>query len=168
MAHTSLLRHSFISIAGTGISACFPSTTPFGLALGPDLPRADEPSPGILGLSVCRILTYISLLTPAFSLPCSPPLLTIWLPRACNAPLPLASLQIRSFGANLLVVCASPHPFPLSGNFGTLADDLGCFPFDHGPYHPQSDCRVYYHGIRSLIILSTPGWGHRTFSALPP
>ena len=23
-------------------------------------------------------------------------------------------------------------------------------------------------GIRSLIILSTPGWRHRTFSALPP
>ena len=88
--HTSLLRHSFISIAGTGISACFPSATPFGLALGPDLPRADEPSPGILGLSVCRILTCISLLTPAFSLPCSPPLLPVRLPRACNAPLPLS------------------------------------------------------------------------------
>ena len=70
-----------LPIAGTGISACFPSTTPFGLALGPDLPRADEPSPGILGLSVCRILTYISLLTPAFSLLCAPPLLTIWLLR---------------------------------------------------------------------------------------
>ena len=68
----SLLRHSITCITGTGISACFPSTTPFGLALGPDLPRADEPSPGILGLSVCRILTCISLLTPAFSLPCSP------------------------------------------------------------------------------------------------
>ena len=53
-------------------------------------------------------------------------------------------------------------------HFGTLTGGLGCFPFDHGPYHPQSDCRVYYHGIRSLIILSTPGWGHRTFSALPP
>ena len=38
VAHTSLLRHSFISIAGTGISACFPSTTPFGLALGPTYP----------------------------------------------------------------------------------------------------------------------------------
>ena len=24
------------------------------------------------------------------------------------------------------------------------------------------------YGIRSLIILSTPGWRHRTFSALPP
>ena len=52
--------------------------------------------------------------------------------------------------------------------FGTLAGGLGCFPLDHGPYHPQSDCRVCFLGIRSLIILSTPGWGHRTFSALPP
>ena len=107
MAHTSLLRHSFISIAGTGISACFPSTTPFGLALGPDLPRADEPSPGILGLSVCRILTYISLLTPAFSLPCSPPLLTVWLLRACNAPLPLNS-EVESAAS---VVCLAPVHF---------------------------------------------------------
>ena len=96
-----------LPIAGTGISACFPSTTPFGLALGPDLPRADEPSPGILGLSVCRILTYISLLTPAFSLPCSPPLLTIWLPRACNAPLPLNS-KVESAAS---VVCLAPVHF---------------------------------------------------------
>ncbi len=69
--------------------ACFPSTTPFGLALGPDLPRADEPSPGILGLSVCRILTCISLLTPAFSLLYNPPLLTVRLLLVYNAPLPL-------------------------------------------------------------------------------
>ena len=34
-----LLRpHFFIAIAGTGISTCCPSTTPFGLTLGPDLP----------------------------------------------------------------------------------------------------------------------------------
>ena len=110
VAHTSLLRHSFISIAGTGISACFPSTTPFGLALGPDLPRADEPSPGILGLSVCRILTYISLLTPAFSLPCCPPLLTIRLHPTCNAPLPY-SRNIRSFGTWL-----SPGTFSAQGH----------------------------------------------------
>ena len=96
-----------LPIAGTGISACFPSTTPFGLALGPDLPRADEPSPGILGLSVCRILTYISLLTPAFSLPCSPPLLTVRLLRACNAPLPLNS-EVESAAS---VVCLAPVHF---------------------------------------------------------
>ncbi len=34
---------------------------------------------------------------------------------------------------------------------GTLADDLGCFPFDAGPYHPASDSRIYVTGIRSLI-----------------
>ena len=101
VAHTSLLRHSFISIAGTGISACFPSTTPFGLALGPDLPRADEPSPGILGLSVCRILTCISLLTPAFSLPCAPLLLTVQLRCPWNAPLPNDLSHCHSFGIPL-------------------------------------------------------------------
>ena len=42
---------------GTGMSTCCPSTTPFGLALGPDLPWADEPSPGTLRLSADQILT---------------------------------------------------------------------------------------------------------------
>ena len=56
-----LLRHYFSqSISGgTGISTSFPSTTPFGLALGPDLPWADEPSPGILRFSAGRILTCL-------------------------------------------------------------------------------------------------------------
>jgi len=31
---------------------------------------------------------------------------------------------------------AFPHPLPLSTYFGTLAGGLGCFPFDHGSYHP--------------------------------
>jgi hypothetical protein len=44
---------------GTGISTCCPSTTPFGLALGPDLPWADEPTPGTLRLSADRILTCL-------------------------------------------------------------------------------------------------------------
>ena len=65
----SLLRHSIIHTVSTGISTCCPSTTPFGLALGPDLPRADEPSSGNLGFSVRGILTHVPLLTPAFSLP---------------------------------------------------------------------------------------------------
>ena len=47
----SLLRHSIIHTVSTGISTCCPSTTPLGLALGPDLPRADEPSSGNLGFS---------------------------------------------------------------------------------------------------------------------
>ena len=56
-------------ICGTGISACCPSATALALALGPDLPRADEPSSGNLGFSVRGILTHVPLLTPAFSLP---------------------------------------------------------------------------------------------------
>ena len=52
---TSLMRLS----GGTGISTSFPSTTPLGLALGPDLPWADEPSPGILRFSAGRILTCL-------------------------------------------------------------------------------------------------------------
>ena len=38
------------------------------LGLGPDLPWADYPSPGILRLSTVRFLTLLSLLIPAFSL----------------------------------------------------------------------------------------------------
>ena len=59
-----------------GISTCCPSATLFSLALGPDLPRADQLYPGNLGYSAVRILTSLSLLIPAFSLP-DPPLLLI-------------------------------------------------------------------------------------------
>ena len=38
-------------ICGTGISTCCPSATHFCLALGPDLPRADQLYPGNLGYS---------------------------------------------------------------------------------------------------------------------
>ena len=76
-------------ICGTGISTCYPSTTSFDLALGPDLPRADQLYSGNLRYSAGRILTFLSLLIPAFSLPCSPQLLTVLLRSACNAPLPM-------------------------------------------------------------------------------
>src|SRR6201991_1283938 len=57
------------SFAGTGISTRCPSTTPVGLALGPDLPWADWPGPGTLGLSAGKVLTFFiathsCLLTP--------------------------------------------------------------------------------------------------------
>ena len=74
---------------GTGISTCCPSTTLFSLALGPDFPRADQLYSGNLGYSAWRILTSISLLIPAFSLPNTPRLLTVLLRRVGNAPLPL-------------------------------------------------------------------------------
>ena len=60
---------------GTGISTCYPSTTAFALALGPDLPRADQLYSGNLRYSAWRIPTSISLLIPAFSLLTSPQLL---------------------------------------------------------------------------------------------
>ena len=74
----------------TGISTCYPSTTSFDLALGPDLPRADQLYPGNLRYSAWRIPTSISLLIPAFSLLTSPQYLSILLPPGKNAPLPIA------------------------------------------------------------------------------
>ena len=73
----------------TGFSTCYPSTTPLGLALGPDFPRADQLYPGILRYSAGRILTFLSLLIPAFSLPGTPLLLSVQLLCTGNAPLPV-------------------------------------------------------------------------------
>ena len=73
----------------TGISTCYPSTTSFDLALGPDLPRADQLYSGNLRYSAERILTSLSLLIPAFSLLISPQLLTVLLRPFKNAPLPI-------------------------------------------------------------------------------
>src|SRR3954462_8692292 len=53
---------------GTGISTRCPSTTPVGLALGPDSPWAEQPGPGTLGHPAAGILTLLSLLMPEFSL----------------------------------------------------------------------------------------------------
>ena len=62
------------SKAGTGISTGCPSTTPVGLALGPDLPWADQLDPGTLSQSAHTFPTCVSLLMPAFSLVNRPPL----------------------------------------------------------------------------------------------
>ena len=75
----------------TGISTCYPSTTSFDLALGPDLPRADQLYSGNLRYSAGRILTFLSLLIPAFSLLNTPLLLSVQLLRINNAPLPIIS-----------------------------------------------------------------------------
>ena len=80
---------TFLIYRSTGISTCCPSATSFDLALGPDLPRADQLYPGNLRYSAMKILTSFSLLIPAFSLLSSPPLLPVWLHSANNAPLPI-------------------------------------------------------------------------------
>ena len=99
-AHAILLRQRIAHKGGTGISTSCPSPTTSVLGLGPDLPWVDEPSPGNLGLSTCKFLACISLLIPAFSLLCRPPVLPLWLLPTYYAPLPLSQLndQVRSFG----------------------------------------------------------------------
>ena len=94
-----------LSYRSTGISTCCPSATSFDLALGPDLPRADQLYPGNLGYSAGRIPTFLSLLIPAFSLPYTPQLLTVRLRRICNAPLPIPEDSSAS------VSCFSPGHF---------------------------------------------------------
>ena len=89
-AHAILLCQCITHKGGTGISTSCPSPTTSVLGLGPDLPWADEPSPGNLGLSTCRFLACISLLIPAFSLLCRPPVLPVWLQPTYYAPLPLS------------------------------------------------------------------------------
>ena len=90
------------SSGGTGISACRPSDTPFGLSLGPASPRADEPSSGDLGPSVCGILAHISLLTPAYSLPCAPRTLSLPLRRCMERSPTISQISIAS------VSCLAP------------------------------------------------------------
>ena len=69
LAYLPLLRPlRFLSISVVQESyTCSPSATLLSLTLGPDLPWADEPSPGNLRLSTAWILTMLSLLIPAFS-----------------------------------------------------------------------------------------------------
>ena len=98
---TVLLYHS------AGISTCSPSTTSFDLALGPDLPRADQLYPGILGYSAKRIPTSFSLLIPAFSLPLPPLSLTVqllWL-QECS------STDHATHDPRASVACFSPGHF---------------------------------------------------------
>ena len=88
-----------LSYHSAGISTCCPSATSFDLALGPDLPRADQLYPGNLGYSAERIPTSLSLLIPAFSL-AGPPLLlagTASAGRQCS-PTNHKQMQFLSFG----------------------------------------------------------------------
>ena len=70
----------------------------FGLDLVPDLPWADEPSPGNLRLSTEWFLATLSLLMPAFSLVYSPPPLPLWLLPVYIAPLPIHVRVFPNFG----------------------------------------------------------------------
>ena len=101
---------TFLMPWSTGISTCCPSTTSFDLALGPDLPRADQLYSGNLRYPADRILTYLSLLIPAFSLLNAPQLLPVLLRRIKNAPLPMILLSSHGFG-----VVFQPRTFSAQG-----------------------------------------------------
>ena len=98
---------TFLLCNGAGISTCYPSATLFSLALGPDLPRADQLYPGNLGHSAVRILTLLSLLIPAFSLLNCPLLLSVQLRPIKNAPLPI----VFTYDPAASVSCFSPGHF---------------------------------------------------------
>ena len=100
-AHAILLRQRLAHKGGTGISTSCPSPTTVVLGLGPDLPWADEPSPGNLGLSTAVFLALLSLLIPAFSLLHRPRLLSVPLQPMHYAPLPHVFL-------NTVIWCFSP------------------------------------------------------------
>src|SRR5690606_32496979 len=92
----------------TGISTRYPSTTPVGLALGPDLPWADQPAPGTLGHPAQKFPTSETLLMPAFSLAPPPPRITPKLHRRHDAPLPTTHPTKEMRDAVISAVCLSP------------------------------------------------------------
>jgi len=106
--------------SGTGISTRCPSTTPLGLALGPDLPWVDDPSPGTLGLSADKILTclfatHTGILT---SLASTSPLSSASPPRERS---PTIHSCIQSFGARFSPVTFSAQRHSTSELLRTLS-----------------------------------------------
>ena len=87
---------------GTGISTGCASTTPVGLALAPDSPWEDYPSPGTLGHPVEGFLTPLSLLIPAFALDHGPRRFTPALQPEIDAPLPCLFEQASAVSAPYL------------------------------------------------------------------
>ena len=134
-----------------------------------------------LGFRRAGFSPALSLLIPAFSLARAPPLLTVWLRRGVqrsSTDFAIAG-ESRCFGIQLIPdhlrrYCSRPvsyyalfkwwlllsqHPgclrtitsFRTELNLGTLADDLGCFPFDREDYPSRTHSRDSLYGIRSLI-----------------
>ena len=115
-----------LSYRSTGISTCCPSATAPALALGPDLPRADQLYPGNLRYSAGRIPTFLSLLIPAFSLLNRPRLLPVPLRPVNNAPLPICIRRSLSFGSVFQPRTFSAQDLSTSELLRTLLMD-GCF-----------------------------------------
>ena len=76
----------------------FPSTTAFALALGAGSPCADQLYAGTLGFSAAVILTLLSLLMSAFSLPIPPAYLAVHLRRLTERSATARQSRAHSFG----------------------------------------------------------------------
>ncbi len=63
---------------------------------------------------------------------------------------------------------SSSTSFVTEHDFGTLADDLGCFPLDDEAYPSPSHSRDSYHGIRSLVQEGTQERAPTRFSISTP
>ena len=116
----NLLRPPIALREGTGILTSFPSTTPFGLALGTDSPCADERCAGNLGLTARElftpfIATHVSIRTSDTSSgPYDPPSQAYGTLSYCTR-VPFSSLQRLS---------AQPTNLPRRGSASTLMGAL--------------------------------------------
>ena len=113
------------SFGGYGISTVCASATPFGLTLAPGLLGADEPSSKNLRFSANMILTYFSLLIPAFSLVYSPQPLPLLLHPSIQRS-PTMHYCIPSFGVDFSPVEFSAQGHSTSELLRTLLMS-GCF-----------------------------------------
>ena len=125
-ARVILLCHCIVPNGGAGIYTCCPSPTTSVLGLGPDLPWADEPSPGNLRLSTGMFLACLALLIPAFSLLYRPQLLSILLLPVHNAPLPITIGNSKASVVCFSPVTSSAHNYSTSELLRTLLMS-GCF-----------------------------------------
>ena len=98
------------------LTSC-PSSTPFGLDLGPANPATNDVAQETLDFRRMRFSRIFTLLMPAFALLCAPPLLTERLRRAENAPLPLRQMAEAATSA------AGLSPDELSAH-GPLTSEL--------------------------------------------
>ena len=107
------MRPPIDTYESAGILTCCPSTTPFGLALGPTNPGTIRVAQETLGLRCGGFSPPLLLLMPTFSLPCGPPALT----DPASAPMERSATARRLRGKpSTSVLCLSPGKFSAQDN----------------------------------------------------
>ncbi|KAI5353906.1 hypothetical protein L3X38_006800 [Prunus dulcis] len=148
-------------MGSTGIFTCCPSTTPFGLILGPDSPSVDEPCGGTLRFSGHWILTNVcvtqadilaSASSTAARAGCSTPPLHLAARRLYYSPTtPFSRFRLLPFRSPLLRESLLLS-FPLATKMFQFARlSLAC------PWIKQQFERLTYSGISgSTLIFNSP------------